>query len=275
MDKPGFRGRGLLGRFLYALPANLLGHRQIDAPPVPDDVRQTYHNVITKLLELPFGTDDEGHQTAHILRLDPEARTVLRHFEEWVEPQLAKFGELGDMTDWAGKLVGAVARLTGILHMAMHANAVAPWEVAIGAKTVERAISLGKYLLQHAQASYAEMGVDPVIVDAKYIRTWIDREEKKVFSKRDAYQGTKGRFKTVAAMEPALKLLVEHGFIRQRDPHQRPGPGRKPSPTYDVNPNISHDSHNSHNSHNRSSDLNSGNTENSGVIAGEKKEEVF
>jgi hypothetical protein len=32
MDTPGFRGRGLLGRFLYASPTSLLGRRQPDAP---------------------------------------------------------------------------------------------------------------------------------------------------------------------------------------------------------------------------------------------------
>jgi replicative DNA helicase len=38
-DMPGFRGRGLLARILYSLPANLVGHRQIGTPPVPEDVR--------------------------------------------------------------------------------------------------------------------------------------------------------------------------------------------------------------------------------------------
>jgi hypothetical protein len=32
MDTPGFRGRGLLGRFLYAMPPSLLGRRQPEAP---------------------------------------------------------------------------------------------------------------------------------------------------------------------------------------------------------------------------------------------------
>jgi hypothetical protein len=41
-DRPGFRGRGLLARFLYALPVNLVGQRQVNAPPVPAHVRDTY-----------------------------------------------------------------------------------------------------------------------------------------------------------------------------------------------------------------------------------------
>jgi hypothetical protein len=34
-DKPGFRGRGLLARFLYALPVSTLGYRKLDEKPVP------------------------------------------------------------------------------------------------------------------------------------------------------------------------------------------------------------------------------------------------
>lgn len=39
---PGFRGRGLLARLLYALPENTIGHRRIGAPPVPEPVAETY-----------------------------------------------------------------------------------------------------------------------------------------------------------------------------------------------------------------------------------------
>jgi hypothetical protein len=172
---------------------------------------------------------------------------MFQQFEAWLEPRLGPFGELGSMTDWAGKLVGTVARLTGILHVAEHANLAAPWELAIGIDSVERAIRLGEYLIQHARATYAEMGADPVIADAKHLLTWIIRETKTHFTKRDAFEGTKGRFRRVEAMEPALRLLTEYSYIRQREPENRAGPGRKPSPTYDVNPFSAHNSPNPQN----------------------------
>jgi hypothetical protein len=37
-DKKGFRGRGLLARFLWAIPESLVGRRAPDAPPVPLEV---------------------------------------------------------------------------------------------------------------------------------------------------------------------------------------------------------------------------------------------
>ena len=247
MDTPGFCGRGLLGRFLYAIPTSLLGHRQPEAPPVPEPVRHVYYHTITQLLKRPFGMENTGQLVAHTLRLAPEARDRLQQFEAWLEPQLGPFGELGSMTDWAGKLVSAVARLTGLFHVVDHANMAAPWEMAIGRDSVERAIRLGEYLIQHARATYAAMGADPVIADAKHLLTWITREEKTHFTKRDAFEGTKGRFRRVEAMEPALRLLTEHGYIRQRELENRAGPGRKPSPIYDVNPASAHNSHYSQN----------------------------
>jgi len=40
---PGFRGRGLIGRFAYILPANRLGNRQVNLAPIPDVVQNSYH----------------------------------------------------------------------------------------------------------------------------------------------------------------------------------------------------------------------------------------
>jgi hypothetical protein len=110
--------------------------------------------------------------------------------------------------------------------------------------SVERAIHLGRYLIAHARAAYAEMRADPVIADAQHLLAWMTRAEKQHFTKREAFEGTKGRFKRVEAMEPGLQLLIEHGFIRPRVPTERPGPGRKPSPTYDVNPCYAHNAQN-------------------------------
>jgi replicative DNA helicase len=67
-----------------------------------------------------------------------------------VEPQLAPYGELSHVSDWGGKLVGAVARIAGLLHMALHYNAE-PWESVIALETVEHAIQIGYYLIPHAR----------------------------------------------------------------------------------------------------------------------------
>src|SRR6185312_2641856 len=41
-SKPGFRGRGLLARWMYGMPASRVGYRQVSGPPVPTNVSEAY-----------------------------------------------------------------------------------------------------------------------------------------------------------------------------------------------------------------------------------------
>lgn len=55
--------------------------------------------------------------------------------------------------------------------------------------------------------------------------------------KRDLFEATKGRFRTVEHLEAPLALLVEYGYLRLREEAEGgKRAGRKPAPTYEVNP---------------------------------------
>jgi hypothetical protein len=235
-QKPEFRGRGLLARFLYAVPASLLGHRDTNPPPAPKVVVTDYRNKVLALLHIPFAKDQNGDFCSHMLTLDAGAAERLRHFEAWLEPQLSEFGELGRMTDWGGKIVGAMVRIAGLLHMADLAGADSPWTLPIPEATIERAISLAMYLIPHAKAAFAEMGADENFEKAKAILRWIEHNGLDSFTKRDVHQGTRGTFKRATDLDAPLAVLLERGFIRQREDASTGGPGRHPSPTYEVNP---------------------------------------
>jgi Protein of unknown function (DUF3987) len=234
--KPRFRGRGLLGRFLYALPASLLGRRDTDAPQLPDQVRRNYHDKVLALLHLPFRCAANADPCAHVLTLAPDARERLRSFEAWIEPQLSEFGNLGGMTDWGGKLVGAVGRIAGLLHMAEFAGTDAPWNEPISLPTVEGAIWIGKYLIPHAKAAFAEMGADEAVEKAKVILRCIRHKEFDHFTRRDLHQILRSTFKRATDLDSPLALLTSQEFIRLRLEISNDGAGRPPSPTYDVNP---------------------------------------
>jgi hypothetical protein len=233
---PGFRGRGLLARFLYSVPPSRLGFRKTGMPPVSAEIRRSYDRNLLRLLQLPFARDPDGKPSAHILRFDPRALDSLQAWEAEIEPMLAPGGELGGISDWGGKLFGATVRIAGNLHMAEHAGDREPYAEPIRVETVERAIRLARYFITHAKAAFAEMGADPEVEGARYLLAWIERSNVGEFTKRDAYQATRGRFKRVSHLEPALALLVEHGFIRPKRGEVRPGAGRKPGPSYEVNP---------------------------------------
>jgi len=240
-NHPGFRGRGLLGRFLYSLPKDLLGSRKTNAHPVSNVVKAIYVTNVKKLLALVPDEPVAGESIEpNTLRMDSDAQREIREFAAWIEPQLAEYGELGGMTDWAGKLVGAVARIAGVLHcmecVSKGAGSGKPWDEKISGDIVKRAVKIGRYLIPHARAAFAEMGADPMVEEAKHVLRWIEGKGVETFTKREAFEGTKGRFRRVTALEPALDLLVAHGYIREAESPERKGPGRKPSARYEVSP---------------------------------------
>jgi replicative DNA helicase len=159
------------------------------------------------------------------------------------------------MTDWAGKLAGAVARIAACLHVMDqelplgHPLDEGEEATTISADALRRAVKLGEYLLAHAKHALAFMGTDPVVEDARWILGWIRKTQSTEFSKRDAFNASRHIFDTVTQMDPVLDLLLEHGYLRKRDV-DRPGPGQKPSPRFEVNPLFLHPGGATHNTQN-------------------------
>jgi replicative DNA helicase len=233
-SRPGFRGRGLLARFLYSLPPSLVGHRHPGAPPVPPQVADRYASELQAAaasLTTPAGQDPT------VLTLDPQAGELLLGFERDLEPRLAAgSGDLAQLAGWAAKLAGATCRLAGLLHLAAHLRD--GWAQPIGGDTFAGAIRLAGYLIEHARAVFDLMGADPRLDDARWLLDWINRTDRAQFSRRDAHAAApRGRFPKATNLEPALGLLEEHGWLRRVDADP-PGPkgGRPPSPRFLVNP---------------------------------------
>jgi len=212
-----------------------LGRRIIDAPAVPNQVIAEYHEHVRALLNLPFDKDASGKICPHVLTLHSDASESLREFENWIEPQLSEFGALGNMSDWGAKVVGAVARIAGLLHMAAMTSGSAQWQTPIAQTTIKQSIQIGKYLIPHARAAFAEMGTDAVVGQANTILRCIEHQNAREFTKRDLHQALRGRFKRVEELDAPLELLCTHGYIARRQ-ELSGGPGRKPSPKFEVNP---------------------------------------
>jgi len=217
------------------VPRSLVGRRDPNPPPVPAAVREAYRRNVLSLLSLQARAGDNGEE-AYELRLAADAEAARVAFTAWLEPRLGEGGELGDIADWAGKLAGAVLRVAGLLHMADLVNERTSWDVPLPAATLGRAVQVARYLIEHAHAAFALMGMDPLVDAARFVLAWVRRKGLESFTEREAFEATKGRFKKVDALRPALALLANHGYVRLRAVDPRQGPGRKPSPAYAVNP---------------------------------------
>jgi replicative DNA helicase len=84
------------------------------------------------------------------------------------------------------------------------------------------------------------MGADQRLDDARWLLDWITRTNRTQFSRRDAHRAApRGRFAKATDLEPALRLLEEHGYLRRVDPEPSQDPrsrGRPASPRFLVNP---------------------------------------
>lgn len=219
MGNSTFRGRGLCGRYLYAVCRSRVGQRAIDPPPIPQDVKRAYKECILRLLE----DSDRGTIT-----LDQDANELRREYQAFVEGKLGSDWE--HMRDWGGKLAGAVLRIAALLHIA---DASTPSQEPIGPDTVARAISIGGVLAAHAQAAYSTMGGDQSQAEAKYLWRRIQAHGGQEISKRDLIRLTSGHYQQAEDMEPAISALEDMGYIRRLRKTQ--GRGR-PKEIIMVNP---------------------------------------
>jgi len=218
-----FRGRGLPARFLYIMPVSRIGNRIYDVETIPADYQTRYK-------ELCFDLMDIQNDTPAILRLSDEASALSRQFYYQLEPRLKD--DLEDCLDWAGKYHGAVMRITGILHCVE--QLVFADTTPVSGETMQNAIRIGEYFLEHALIAYRLMGTDSAVKDARYILTQLNKRRPTQFKTGDILAWCK-RFKEVGDIMPGLDALIEHKYVRECQPPYS-GFGRPPAAVYAVNP---------------------------------------
>lgn len=223
MSNNTFRGRGLTARFLYSMPKSTVGSRSFSTKPIPEGVRARYRALIETILS----SDNEQEP----ISLDDGAREVLEDLFNEIEGRLK--GDLAEISDWAGKFVGAVLRISGILHVMKYPKD--SMFDAVDRETMEHAVIIGRYFLTHAKAAYSLMGADTVNKDAQHLLSFIKRERLAEFSRRDAMRLCRS-FKTADSLQPVLNRLCEYGYIAVKPQEPVSGIGRRPSEVYVTNP---------------------------------------
>ncbi|MBU1040085.1 MAG: DUF3987 domain-containing protein [Proteobacteria bacterium] len=234
-DKPGFRGRGLVGRFLFLLPRSRVGSREVEPCPIPEAIQEQYAAKIVSLLALPWASDPTGKPTSFHLQIAPDAYKEWLDFYRGVEESLRPGGELELIADWGGKLHGAAVRVAGLLHLVTHDE---PHLHPIGLETMHQALNLSRMFTEHAKAAFDLMGTDPDIECAKHILAWLKDSRIEAFQAREAFEKVKGRYPKMLMVKAGLSILEERDFIfadtmQEREPGKA---GRSPSPGYTVSP---------------------------------------
>ena len=224
MSNTTMTGRGLIARFLYSSPPSRIGKRTFRTPSVPAEISTSYRNLIFRLMALPVPEEPET------LHLSGKAFDLMADYFQEHEKFLA--GEGQSISDWAGKYIGAVLRIAGLLHAAeMDGN-----NREISAATMERAIRIGKYFLAHSAYAYSMMGSDLSIQKAKFVMAKIKKKNITAIKRSDLFQMCRGKFfKKTEEIFPTLELLEGHGYIHMEEP-ERQSAGRPADIRIFVNP---------------------------------------
>ena len=235
-SRPGFRGRGLLGRFLYLLPISPLGYRHLTPNPIPEGVTANFASGIHAMLNWSPAVDEQGVERPHLLKLSEDAYQEWHEFAKAIEVQMQPGNDLDQITDWAAKSPGAAARIAGVLHGIKHAHGN-PWEAAITAETMGSALELMAVITHHSRAAMGVMGADPNIAAAHHVWEWINRGHHHNITVRDAFNALRGSFNRVHELRDALEVLEERSYLRVIEIEKK-GPGRPPSPIIQIRPEL-------------------------------------
>ena len=234
--KPNFRGRGLLGRFLYLLPQSPLGYRTLENRPIPQSVEANYHSGLYAILDTPHANDACGKTEVYTINLSGDAYREWHAFARHVEVQLRPAGDFENAADWAGKAPGAAIRLAGVLHVIADVYK-APANIPISLSTMQAALEIMAVISQHSLHALDLMGADATVGAARTVWEWIKRRQPVELTIRDIHQALKGTFPRLKALKEALDVLVERGYLMVNE-SKNVGVGRPASPTITIRPDI-------------------------------------
>jgi replicative DNA helicase len=196
----------------------------------PEELKREWSRIISNILS--FSVAEQGQKNQIVL--GPEAAAVFRDFRMKSEERLRPEGDLAAIPDWGNKYPGTAARLAGILHLFQHAGDEAPWSIPVDKSTLESAISIGKYFVEHAILAYNLMGTSPGLEKAKRLWAIICSYGLSRFTLRDLHQRRRRSF-TKEDLTIALDVLTRHGYIRPVDMSLGKRVGRPASQEYEVN----------------------------------------
>ncbi len=234
-ENRAFRGRGLLARFLFAIPKSRLGFRTLLPKEIPQSVLNGWNRMVCSMLDQQQHTDKFDNPMAQTLYLRPEAYRLWKSEQHSNEIDMRPGGLWAENTGWASKYPGAVLRTAGVLHCAICADEGRdPATVDVQESTMRFAVQLGRKIKSHSLRAFGMMALNDDQKFALKIVDWIQRDGVIEFTGKECsiHCNSAG---SVKELDGAFELLQNHGWIRPGQKKQPQGGGR-PSHPFEVNP---------------------------------------
>ena len=240
IDHSRSRSLGLVSRFAFVIPRTRAGERVAEPEPVDPNWSEAWASTLGHVHKYllkenssqnsqnggfgSFGSAslNKGFGTSLSLSLSSQAKQRLRELQRDIEPKLGPAGELAHIKDWAGRHLGRVLRIAGLLHLAARNTAADPIELEI----FERAEMIGDFLMAHGRGALEEP--DTSTLRARQV---LERWGEDTISLRELRrQVFHGRGPTEQATRLALQL-VDEGMLEHMAPEKKAG---RPSIAYRI-----------------------------------------
>lgn len=227
----GAEEKGLLGRFLFAMPASRVGQRMYeDSVAITDEVLEEYEYA-TYTWGSWLGNEDG---TTVRITLDDAAYGAYAKFYNSIELRLRDGGDLAEVPSWGGKIAGTALRIAGLMHCYAAPTRKVALSTPIGEDTIACAVELVEdYLIPHAKAAFDTMRESAEARVARRILDWITTRDVDHFTLRELFQALKsgrGSVKRVDDLTGALDALITDGYIRVGNSE------RRNAVVYEINP---------------------------------------
>jgi replicative DNA helicase len=211
-NRKDFTGRGLPQRFMYAIPPSIVGERDLSTPRDADQrVRQAWAERIVEI-----GERLARHQHPKRLRLSAEAWVHFGGWRQQLEQHRGQGGDLEHLAEWTAKLESSVLRLAALLWLAGDAEGD-----TVGADHMAKAIEVGGYWIAHAKAVWDTFKANPDVDNARQILKMAARKDWTTLRARDVMRANRKRFADTPTTERAIKVLLEHGWVRPDEQDRR------------------------------------------------------
>jgi hypothetical protein len=204
---PGSKGRGLVDRFLIAAPPDRLGYRRSQTTPMSENTKAAFTGLITAYAVTLWSA------ATQTIRMSEEAREAILAYQDSCEERLRPGGDLRAMNGFGGKLVGSVARLAALHHLA-HYGPAAGFAMPVHENSVQWAISVAEWSLEHYRYAVGQVGEVGSVSDAERVLNWLRNRTRRtaIVAQRDVQREC--RFADAEQTKNALEILADHNWVR-------------------------------------------------------------
>jgi replicative DNA helicase len=215
LANPTALGQGLVARFAYALPETLLGRRRVEAVTTPAHVSAGWAELLRRVATTADNADDDRSMPGTVgvvsstgprrLSLSQGAKSRLTELRGRLEPRLAPSGDLVLVASWATRHDGRVARIAGLLHLALYGTGP-----AIADDSMANAVRIGDYFLKHGIAAFTA----PDSTARRAIR-WLEKGHVDTVTLRELQRGPLGGRRTSAEAATLVANLERLNAVRE------------------------------------------------------------